>query len=306
MRSIMQVSLPIKLYLLAGVTLGLILSFPYSGIMAQQSTKEFFRQNCYSCHTIGGGPRTGPDLKNVSERKSRDWLAEFIMNPEQVINSGDPYATKLMQDFNGVVMRDVPGVDQQMANALLDLIERESQKEESEFAGSQISNRPLTAVDIQKGMEYFLGLKPLKNGGPACMNCHTVNGYDGLLGGGTLGPNLTHAFGRLQGRNGLTSWLTAPPSQTMQPVYQGKSLSSEEILALVAFMRDQHNGNAQASTAPKINFLLIGGGGAILLLILFDFLWRNRLRGVRKPLVERMRDEAAEKIDSNYKTEKKL
>ena len=299
-------SVKINWYLVGFLAIGFLCMTPEPDTYAQQSTTEFFRQNCFSCHTIGGGRRTGPDLKNVSERKSRDWLAEFIMNPEQVINSGDPYAVKMKQEFNGVVMRDVPGVDQQLANALLDLIERESRKEESEFAGSQISNRPLTTVDVQRGKEYFLGLTPLENGGPACISCHTVNGYDGLLGGGTLGLNLTNAFGRLQGRDGLTSWLTAPPSQTMQPVYQGKQLSSEEILALTAYLRDQHNQNVQASTAPKINFLLIGGGGAVLLLILFDFLWGDRFRGVRKPLVQRMREEAAEKVDANYQTKEKV
>ncbi len=302
----MNMSSKIKWYLLGALAISILFMTPESDAFAQQSTEEFFRQNCFSCHTIGGGRRTGPDLKNVSERKSRDWLTEFIVNPEQVINSGDPYATELVQKFNGVVMRDVPGVDQQLANALLDLIERESQKEESEFAGSQISDRPLTAVDVQNGMDYFLGLKPLENGGPACISCHTVNGYDGLLGGGTLGLNLTNAFGRLQGRDGLTSWLTAPPSQTMRPVYQGKQLSSEEILVLTAYLRDQHNQNAQASLAPKINFLLIGGGGAILLLIVFDFLWGDRFRGVRKPLVRQMREEAAEKVDANYQTSEKV
>jgi cytochrome c2 len=31
----------------------------------------FFRQNCTSCHTIGGGRLTGPDLKNVTRQKDR-------------------------------------------------------------------------------------------------------------------------------------------------------------------------------------------------------------------------------------------
>src|SRR5262249_2147663 len=38
--------------------------------MAQEAA-DFFRQNCVSCHTVGGGRLTGPDLKNVTQRKER-------------------------------------------------------------------------------------------------------------------------------------------------------------------------------------------------------------------------------------------
>src|SRR6266498_1794214 len=34
-----------------------------------QEAADFFRQNCVSCHTVGGGRLTGPDLKNITQRK---------------------------------------------------------------------------------------------------------------------------------------------------------------------------------------------------------------------------------------------
>jgi mono/diheme cytochrome c family protein len=37
-----------------------------------QEAADFFRQNCISCHTVGGGRLTGPDLKNVTQRKERE------------------------------------------------------------------------------------------------------------------------------------------------------------------------------------------------------------------------------------------
>lgn len=42
--------------------------------VAAQETADYFRQNCTSCHTIGGGRLTGPDLKDVEGRKDSDWL----------------------------------------------------------------------------------------------------------------------------------------------------------------------------------------------------------------------------------------
>jgi len=39
---------------------------------SSQEAADFFRQNCISCHTVGGGRLTGPDLKNVTQRKERE------------------------------------------------------------------------------------------------------------------------------------------------------------------------------------------------------------------------------------------
>jgi mono/diheme cytochrome c family protein len=51
-----------------------------------------FKTNCSSCHTIGGGPLQGPDLKDVEKRQERAWLVRFILDPGGVIDSGDAYA----------------------------------------------------------------------------------------------------------------------------------------------------------------------------------------------------------------------
>jgi cytochrome c551/c552 len=93
--------------------------------LAQQPA-DYFRQNCASCHTIGGGRLTGPDLKDVGQRKDRAWLAQWLQNPKALIDAGDPYANKMLQDSRGVVMPAVGGMNPTIANSLLDLIEAES------------------------------------------------------------------------------------------------------------------------------------------------------------------------------------
>ncbi|MBF8248345.1 MAG: narC-2 [Bacteroidetes bacterium] len=82
--------------------------------MAQESA-DFFRTNCMSCHTIGGGRLTGPDLKNVSSRKDRAWLSRFVMDPKAVIDAGDPYAVELLTASRGVTMPTLPGMTRQRA-----------------------------------------------------------------------------------------------------------------------------------------------------------------------------------------------
>ena len=43
-------------------------------IAPAQDTPDYFRQNCMNCHTIGGGRLTGPDLKDVAQRRDTEWL----------------------------------------------------------------------------------------------------------------------------------------------------------------------------------------------------------------------------------------
>src|SRR3990172_3033186 len=76
--------------------LGLVAMLSLPAAAGAQDDASFFRRNCHSCHTIGGGRLTGPDLKDVSQRKSREWFERFVVNPKFVIDSGDPYAQRLL------------------------------------------------------------------------------------------------------------------------------------------------------------------------------------------------------------------
>ncbi|HYM75608.1 MAG TPA: c-type cytochrome [Candidatus Dormibacteraeota bacterium] len=251
-----------------------------------QDAAAFFKQNCTSCHTIGGGRLTGPDLKDVTTRKDRTWFVQFLQSPKTMIDSGDPYAMKLQQEARGVVMPNIPGMNPQQAQALLDMITAESKLPHSQFAGMQISDRPLTAQDVAKGKLVFLGEQRLSGGGPACISCHTVKGL-ALLGGGRLGPDLTRVYERLQGRKGLAAWLSSPASPTMSPVFKDHAIQPDEILSLVALFEDSAKRGGQDDTTSLLNFFLLGVGGMVLGLISLDALWKTRFRGVRRSMVHK-------------------
>jgi len=271
----------------AGAGLGVLVLLAAMSANAQE-TAAYFQQNCVSCHTIGGGRLTGPDLKDVAERKDREWLRSYILNPQAKIDAGDPYALQLLDEARGVVMPSVSGMTPEQADFLLDLIEAESALEESQFKGTQISNEPFTAEDVARGLAIFNGSQALKNGGPACYSCHSISGLGGL-GGGRLDPalgDLTLVYERLQGRVVLSSWLLAPATPTMKPVFKDAALESDEIHALVALFEDRAEAGQPARSQDQLTFALLGTGVAALVLILLDLIWKGRFLAVRRPLVE--------------------
>ena len=261
-----------------------------------QETAQFFRQNCASCHTIGGGRLVGPDLKDVSQRKDRDWLVNFIQDPTAVLNSGDPYAAQLKLEAKGAVMQTIPGMTRDRADALLQLIKNESAEEESQFKGIAVSNELYTQDDIDLGRDYVLGTKSLENGGPACIGCHSVRGT-GALGGGRLGPDLTRVYQRLgkeSPRKNLSAWLTAPGTTTMLPVFKDHPLTGDEIQSLVAFFESSAQAGSEDDASGSLAFLLLGVIVAVCGLAGMDAIWRSRFRSVRRVMVDAARKPASE------------
>ncbi len=255
-------------------------------VLSAQEAAETFQTTCIGCHTIGGGKLVGPDLKNVEDRRDRDWLVSFIVDPAGMLNSGDAYAAQILAESNGVPMPPVPGMTAKKAEALLDLIARESAAETSAFSGIEVSEEPFTPEDIANGQAYFLGLKKFQNGAPACISCHSVGSMDGL-GGGQLGVDLTKVYDRLDGRKALASWLVAPATEIMRPVFASQVLNSDEITPLVAFFEDAAANQEETSGAgPRMMFLLFGLGGAVLMFFVAHSIWSKRFRGVRRSLVE--------------------
>lgn len=255
-----------------------------------QEVAEYFRTRCTSCHTIGGGRLTGPDLKDLSQRagthgKDREWLIRFLQDPKAMIESGDTYAVKLQEETPGkAIMPSQPDMSRQLAGSLLDLIEAESKLERSQFAGSAVAMKPFTPEDAAVGRALFVGNRRLSGGGPTCISCHAVGGLN-ALGGGRLGPDLTLINERLGGAKGVTTWLLSPPTPTMQSIFKSKPLKSEEVHALAAFLNQSAKQNAPADMSGPFGFFLLGLGGAIAALMLLDGIWSKRFRSVRRALV---------------------
>jgi len=246
-----------------------------------ETGKELFEEECSSCHSIGGEPLVGPDLKGVTAKKDREWLIEFITNPQAMIDKGDAYALKIYKEYEEEEMPDYEELGRDNIESVLAYIESQS-------GGAGTQAAPAAKItfsdeDVSKGMDLFVGTQQLKNGGAACISCHATSSIKSPV-GGSLGPDLTKVAERKRGGRGLIGWMKSPPSKTMRPIYKKRPLEEDEVHALVAYLVSEKEHEVQ--TAGVLKFFGTGIVGAAVVLGLFALVWVKRFRAVRSPLVE--------------------
>jgi protein SCO1/2 len=63
-----------------------------------------FESRCSACHTVGAGDSIGPDLLNVTARRDRAWLVNYILEPDRMLAQHDPIAMTLFGRYKTVRM----------------------------------------------------------------------------------------------------------------------------------------------------------------------------------------------------------
>lgn len=255
---------------------------------APSPAATLFEKSCYSCHNIGSGDKKGPDLKGVTSRRTREWLHRYIATPAAMNRSGDTDAAALFKKFAPEVMPDQATTPEQV-DAILALIDDLSKKNETFVpAGAKLA-RPIVPSDIDAGRQLFTGGVALQGQGSACISCHNVNGV-GRLGGGTLGPDLTAVNTKYKDPE-LIGILQNPNFPTMKSMFGTRPLADEEIVQLFAYFQNAKLTQPAAQMNPlgvvRLDPWFVVGGFALALLSVWSFglIWRNRLQGVREPVV---------------------
>ena len=268
----------------------LVLTFALATSAYAQSIQEgqaLFGTKCYSCHNIGSGDKTGPDLKGVTTRRTKDWVNVFVNTPAAMNSKGDATANQLFKKFSPTVMPDqalTPG----QIDSILMMIEDLTKKNEIFVpAGAKLS-RAITPGDVDSGWRLFMGRAKLQNGGAACISCHSIKGV-GMFGGGTLGPDLTGVNLKYRDPE-LIAILQNPAFPTMATQFSTHALSNEEIVQLFALFQNAKLTNPIPATQAGVTtldpkFFVIGTAAMLLVLALMNLAWRKRSRGVREELV---------------------
>jgi len=94
--------------------------------LAKRGRELWLSRSCDACHTIGKGRRAGPDLLDVTSRRSTEWLTKWLKNTKEMQES-DSVAQRLVVEAKGVKMANLHLTDSDV-EALISYLGDETRK----------------------------------------------------------------------------------------------------------------------------------------------------------------------------------
>ena len=250
---------------------------------AQYQGETIFNKTCIACHTIGSGRLVGPDLKDISDRRSEEWLISFVKSSQSMIKSGDPNAVAIFNEYNELVMLDQNLTDDEVKDVMLYIEQQSSGSGQTTALTEDIESSSGMTIDeageneVSAGRRLFLGEVRLINGGAACISCHNVTG-ENLSAGGLLAMDLTNTYSRLNAP-GVYSIMFSSPFAVMNAAYNNNKITKDEAFYLIAFLKQADTNSAnQQPVNYQSSFLWMGLIGTAILFGLYGGIWWNRKR----------------------------
>jgi cytochrome c1 len=172
---------------------------------------------CFSCHRINDrGGEMAPDLTWEGSSVQRQWLVEFLKNP----NTLRPSLIRRMPRFN---LTD--GEVNELTDYMMTVYQRPSVDRDS----MPLSGYPQGEIELGKQLFY---------GKYACQGCHIV---DTKIDKGYIGPTLTHVGSRLTAA-WIFQWMKNPQALRPGTAEPNRAMSDEDARALTAFLISQKGG----------------------------------------------------------------
>ena len=172
---------------------------------------------CFSCHRINGhGGDMAPDLTWEGSSVQRQWLVEFLKNP----NTLRPALIRRMPRFN---------LTDGEVNEITDYMMTAYQNPSVDRDSMPLSGYPQGQVELGKQLFY---------GKYACQGCHIV---DTRTDKGYIGPTLTKVGSRLTAA-WIFQWMRNPQALRPGTTEPNRTMSEEDAQALTAFLISQKGG----------------------------------------------------------------
>ncbi|HET9804571.1 MAG TPA: c-type cytochrome [Candidatus Acidoferrum sp.] len=188
------------------------------------------RYKCYTCHKFNGfGGDLAPDLTYEGSRAQRQWIVDFLKNPQTI----RPTLVLRMPQFN-MSDNDAATLADYMSLALQHPDANPASVDAKEFTPSRVAlGKQLYEVKYQ------------------CQACHTIGGT-----GGYVGPNLNNA-GNWLTPAWIEAWLRNPQALVPDTIEPHRQFTEEEIKSLTAYLltlkvgiKPQKSALSRAPSAP--------------------------------------------------------
>jgi len=186
------------------------------------------RYKCYQCHSFKGfGGTLAPDLSYEGSRSRRQWLVDFLMDPQTL----RPTLTVRMPHFN---------MSQKDATTIADYIV-------SDLRNPNIHSTP--PADSELTPQMAAHGKQLFEEKYKCQSCHTIGSS-----GGYVGPSLNNA-GNWLTPAWVEAWLSDPQALVPGAIEPRQPILAEERRDLTAYLmtlkQAPANKNSQAATGGQ-------------------------------------------------------
>ncbi len=178
--------------------------------------QAIFERTCFACHTIGEGPRIGPDLKDVHKRRDRDWLVRWIKDPIGMSQT-DSIGRALLAEWNNVPMAPQFLSDEEI-DQVLEYIIAVSEGTVQMASGDAGVPEELTPEQFEQAKEIYFN---------RCAGCH------GTLRAGATGPNIQPERTRQIGSAALKATLTHGLPGGM-PAWGDAGILTEDEIGIMA------------------------------------------------------------------------
>ncbi len=181
--------------------------------------QAIFERTCFACHSIGEGPRVGPDLKDIHQKRDADWLVRWMQDPIGM-GQNDPVGQQLLAEYNGVPMAP-PNLTDAEIDAVLQYVR-------------DVSEGRITLVTADEGPidlteEQFDHARQIYF--ERCAGCH------GTLRAGATGPNIQPERTTQIGTAALKATLNNGLPGGMPPWGQQGVLSPEEVDLMARYVQ---------------------------------------------------------------------
>jgi mono/diheme cytochrome c family protein len=183
---------------------------PHSNFEPDGAAGQLYQRfRCNTCHSFrGNGGTLAPDLTYEGSRSNREWLVEFLKNPQTI----RPSLTVRMPRFS---------MTEKDAATLADYISATLQK--PEVKPTAIDRDQFTSEMADRGKRLF----ETKYG---CQSCHTIGSS-----GGYVGPSLNDVADWLTPA-WIEAWLRNPQALVPGTIEPKHSLSESEIRDMTAYL----------------------------------------------------------------------
>ena len=167
------------------------------------------RYKCYTCHKFNGyGGDLAPDLTYEGSRAQRQWLLDFLKNPQTL----RPMLILRMPQFN-MSDKDAATLADHMTMVLQHPVANPASVDSKQFTPAMVAlGKQLYEVKYQ------------------CQACHTIGGT-----GGYVGPNLNNAGGWLTAA-WIEAWLRNPQALIPDTIEPRRNFTEDEVTALTAYL----------------------------------------------------------------------